>query len=192
MSREEAMKKLSRIASRVTSASGPIASEIGRAVLANGEDGQDDTSMNPEGDLSVSDGEVISVLQKWLTAKYAIDMAYRSYADRLHGPWRDSLVDHWHDHAKEERSAAYDIAMKIVGMGADPNVTMVQVPAATPSLELMMTNLMKLELEAIATGREIVRMAGGRQSLRVMAENLLLVDTQHLDDLRRMFPMAGG
>lgn len=158
----------------------------GRILLAL-EDGPDPSeSSDSEGDFVVPAGQVLAHLQKWLTAKYAIDIAYRSFADRVKGPWRDGLVDHWHDHSKEERQHAYDIAMRIVGMGGDPIQTVVQVPAATANLAGFFQTLAKMELEAIQAGREAVKMAGENVGLQVMAENFVLVDTQHLDDLRRL------
>jgi len=139
-----------------------------------------------EGAFGVPPGQVIAHLQKFLNAKYAIDVAYRSFADRVRGPWRDALVDHWHDHAKEERDHAYDLAMKVVGLGSDPIQTAVQVPVCTANLSGFMQVLSNMELEAIAAGRELINISGNNTAMKVMAENIVVVDTQHLDDLRRM------
>ena len=54
-----------------------------------------------EGELSAPDGQVIAHLQKFLSAKYAIDMAYRNFADRIRGPWRDALAEHWYEHSAQ-------------------------------------------------------------------------------------------
>src|ERR1700690_2006725 len=80
-----------------------------------------------EGEFAVPLGQLISTLQTLLGAKYAVEMSYRSYADRVRGLWRDSLVDHWHEHAKDERDMTYDLAMKIVGLGSDPIQTTIQI-----------------------------------------------------------------
>jgi bacterioferritin (cytochrome b1) len=145
-----------------------------------------------EGQFAAPDGQVIAHLQKFLSAKYAIDMAYRSFADRVHGPWRDALVDHWHEHAKEERDAAYDIAMKIVGLGADPVQSAVQVPSCESTVVGFCKSLMELELRAIENGRRLIALAGDNTAMKVLGENLILVDTQHLDDLRRMIVGSTG
>lgn len=177
------------IASRIGSSGHPSASavtrDIGRLLLAL------DTVpvaavQEGEGQSAVPVGEMMAHLQKWLTAKYAIDIAYRSFADRVRGPWRDSLVDHWHEHSKEERQHAYDLAMRIVGLGGDPAQTSVQVPPCTQNLEGFFKVLAGMELEAITAGRKAIAMSGENTSMKVMAENFVLVDTQHLDDLRRM------
>jgi bacterioferritin len=179
-----------RVASAIDASGRPslkkLSAEIGRVVLAI-EDGEDAVQEgSPEGLLAVPDGQVIAHLQKWLAAKYRIDAAYRSYADRIKGPWRDALVEHWQKHAGEERAAAYDIALKVVGLGGDPSVTVIEVPQTTPNLGALCAVLMSLELKAIEAARETISMSGERASLRVLAEELLLQDAAHLDDLRRM------
>lgn len=174
------------LASRIERTAAPsrllVAEEVGR-VLVNVEMAEEEA---PEGPAACPQGELIAHLQKWLGTKYAIDASYRSFADRVRGPWRDALVDHWHEHAKEERQHSYDLAMRIVGLGADPIQTYVQIPQAPASLEAFSRILMNMEMEAIAAGRATISMAGDMTSLKVLAENFILTDTQHLDDLRRM------
>jgi bacterioferritin (cytochrome b1) len=145
-----------------------------------------------EGQFAAPDGQVVAHLQRYLNAKYAIDMAYRSFADRVHGPWRDALVGHWQEHAKEERDAAYDLAMKIVGLGADPVQSAIQIPHCEPTVVAFCKVLMELELKAIENGRRLVALAGDNTAMKVLGENLILVDTQHLDDLRRMIVESTG
>lgn len=178
------------MASAVDAAARPslskLSSEIGKVVLALDDPGVVETEGSSEGSLAVPPAQVVAHLQKWLGAKYRIDAAYRSYADRVKGPWRDSLVEHWTTHAGEERQAAYDLAMKIVGLGGDPNVTVIEVPMTSPNLGALCMTLMNLELKAIEAARETMSMSGEMVSLRVLAENICLQDTQHLDDLRRM------
>lgn len=145
-----------------------------------------------EGQFAAPDGQLVAHLQKFVNAKYAIDMAYRSFADRVHGPWRDALVDHWHVHAKEERDAAYDLAMKVVGLGADPVQAAVQIPQCEPTVVGFCRALMDLELKAIGNGRKLIALAGDNTAMKVLGENIILVDTQHLDDLRRMIVGTTG
>ena len=138
-----------------------------------------------EGAFGVPDGQIIAHLQKFLSAKYAVEMAYRNFADRIHGPWRDSLVEHWAEHAKDERQSIYDLSMKVVGIGGDPMQTYIQIPACTTNVGAFMQVLMSMELEAIEAGRELAKLAGDNMGLRVLAENTVVLDTHHLDDLRR-------
>lgn len=140
-----------------------------------------------EGAYGTADGQMIHILQDLLNCKYAIDVAYRSFSDRIRGPYRDAVVDHWKDHAKEERQGSYDLAMKIVGMGADPIVTVVSVPQCPANIEAFGATLIHMELDLINKARELIDCCGENTSMRVLAENIVLIDTHHLDDLRRMF-----
>lgn len=151
-------------------------------------------SLTPEkeGAYGAPDGQMIALLQEYLCDKYAIDIAYRSFADRVRGPWRDALVDHWHDHAEEERKSQYDLAMKIVGMGADPMVVNISVPQCPANVESFCLTLMQMELDVIDKGRKLIELSGDNTSMKVFAENLILTDTQHADDLRRMCEMYVG
>src|SRR5512135_45645 len=139
-----------------------------------------------EGEFAAPEGQLIAHLQSFLSAKYAVEMAYRNFADRVRGPWRDSLVDHWHDHSEDERQSTYDLSMKVVGIGGDPMQTYIQIPACPHNVGAFMQVLMQMELEAIEAGRELAKLAGENMGLRVLAENTVVLDTHHLDDLRRM------
>lgn len=144
------------------------------------------TEPTSEGEFAVPIGQLIATLQTLLSKKYGVEMAYRSFADRVKGPWRDSLVEHWSEHAKEERSMSYDLAMKVVGLGSDPIQTVVQIPPCVANIVAFCKCLAVMELEAIKTERAIIDMAGSCTALKVLMENHCHLDTQHLDDLRRM------
>jgi bacterioferritin (cytochrome b1) len=141
-----------------------------------------------EGNFSVPALELVDHLQKWLNAKYVIDLSYRNFADRLKGPWRDSIVDHWYKHSEQERQHAYDLTMKIVALGHDPVQTNIVIPEVPAEIDKIFCNLMEQELAAIEAGRVTVKMSGENTALKIMAENFVLIDSEHLDDLRRMHP----
>jgi hypothetical protein len=138
-----------------------------------------------EGAYGADSNIVSNTIMDLLVCKYKIDIAYRSFADRVTGPWRDALVDHWQEHAEEEREHAYDLAMKLMGMGVDPNITNVSLNCAS-DLPSLCKCLVDMELELIAKARQLCEISGDNTALRVLGENIALTDTQHLDDLRRM------
>lgn len=144
------------------------------------------TELDIEGAPQATNQEIVDLLKKILSAKYSIEASYRSFADRVKGPWRDSLVEHWTEHAKEERDSAYQIAMKVVGLGGDPEVLSIVVPPCPSDLASFFNSLAIQELQAIEACRQLIVLAGDMTSLKVLAENTILVDTQHLDDLTRM------
>jgi bacterioferritin (cytochrome b1) len=135
--------------------------------------------------------QMVSTLQTFLVQKYTLDAAYRALADRLHGPWRDALVGHWQEHSGDERKMAYDIAMKIVGLGFDPKIENIPVPACNNKVEDTIACLIALEQETIKTSQFILSnleedfnfpIAG----LRILIEGHQVLDVHHLDDLTRM------
>lgn len=144
-----------------------------------------------EGALAAPDGQVLAALLELLTAKYAVEASYRSFADRLRGPWRDALVGHWQEHAKDERQSAYDVAMKVVALGGDPSISTVSVPQCPGGVEAFCKVLAEQEMAAVLAARKIAAMAGDNMPLRVLMENTALLDAHHLDDLRRMCTEAG-
>lgn len=138
-----------------------------------------------EGAFSVEIEQVLSTLQCLLEMKYSLQIAYRSFADRTRGPWRDALVSHWQDHAKDEKDHTYDIAMKIVGLGGDPAVCNISIPSCECSLKAFFLCLIEMELRAVECGRSLIQMSGDNTALRLLMEEIVLLDSHHLDDLKR-------
>jgi bacterioferritin (cytochrome b1) len=138
-----------------------------------------------EGALAAPVGEVINHLNNWIADKYAIDIAYRNFSDRIPGPYRDGIADHFNDHAKEERGHAYDLNMIVIGLNSDPIQTMIRIPSCPSNIQGFISTLISMELKAVQAGRKAIELAGDLTSLKVTAENILNIDTQHLNDLRR-------
>ncbi len=140
-----------------------------------------------EGLFNTSKDNVIFCLTNLLSQKYSLHVAFRSNADRIHSSaWRDSLFEHFEDHAEEELDMAYDIAMKIVSLGSDPVVSNIEIPYCAADVSSVFNMLIEMELKAIDTANRLAKMSGNNTSLRVLAENIVLIDTQHIDDIRRM------
>jgi bacterioferritin (cytochrome b1) len=180
--------RILRIANALNKAQHPskskLAIEIGKVVIALESDVP--ITSSPEGILNAPSGQIIAELSGLLSLKYQKDATYRSFSDRTRGPWRDSLVDHWYEHSKDEREHAYAIAMKIIGFGGDPILATLNVPICPANLTGFFTVLLNLELKAIETERRIIELAGTQDALRVLMEDLMLKDSHHIDDLRRM------
>lgn len=138
------------------------------------------------GELAAPEGQILAHLGTILHAKYAIEMSYRSFADRVRGPWRDAMVEHWQEHAKDERESAYKIAMKMVALGGDPMLASIQVPPCPSNLAGFYKSLAKQEMDAIVACRELIQLAGNNTGLRLLAEETITLDSHHLDDLFRM------
>lgn len=168
--------KLTSLASAIESAKNPSLSKTRMAV------------QKIAGDLegfAVDPAQIITHLIAWQQAKYVIDICYRNFADRLRGPWRESLADHWYEHAEEERQSAYNLSMRIISLGGDPIHTGVEIPQCQSDPQAFMGILRDLETAAIEKGRLTVEMAGDSVSLKTFAEDIVLLDVQHYDDIQR-------
>ena len=124
-------------------------------------------------------------LQKALKLKYTAVLMYINYGDRIRSHFRDSVYEHWQEHMGEERTACYDLAMKITALGGEPEVQVSKVPS-TGTLSEMFMHVMQMEKQLIQGQRDILAVCGENVGLRILIENSLLEDQRHLDDARRM------
>lgn len=136
---------------------------------------------------SEGDSAIVPMLVSLHQGRYLMDICLRNHSDRLHGPWRDSLVDHWYEHAEEQRSMAYDLAMKLVAMGIDPSLTDIKIPASDNDLNSMILDLSSRLRSLLAMGESILNTSPS-SAIRIMIENHIVTDNQHLDDIIRMTP----
>lgn len=138
-----------------------------------------------EGLFAVPQEQMLKLLQKALKLKYTAMLMYVNYGDRVRSHFRDAVYDHWNGHMAEERTACYDLAMKITALGGEPEVQVGKVPS-TPVLAEMFMHIIQMEKLLIQGQREILAACGENDGLRILIENSLLEDQRHLDDARRM------
>jgi len=139
-----------------------------------------------EGMFSVSVEAVIAQCQKLLTAKYTAMVMYANYGDRIRSHFRDSIADHFEGHAKEERTAAYRLAMKITALGGEPTPKISKILDVGTLHEMIMA-ILQYEKTKISLARDLAAMAGDNLALKTYAEMLCEVDQQHADDMRRLY-----
>lgn len=142
-----------------------------------------------EGLFAVPQEQMLKLLQKALKLKYTAVLMYINYGDRIRSHFRDATYAHWQDHMGEERTACYDLAMKITALGGEPEVQVSKVPS-TGVLSEMFMHIMQMEKQLIQGQREILAVCGENEGLRILIENSLLEDQRHLDDARRMMVLA--
>jgi bacterioferritin (cytochrome b1) len=139
-----------------------------------------------EGFPGLAQPDLLKKLQKVLELKYTGILAYTHYADRIRAPFRDSIADHFKEHAKEERRGAYDYALKMTALGGEPEARIGKIPNVSGIKQICMA-LMTAELGLLDAERELVDLSGDYTGFRLMVEEHLRLDQAHLDDLRRLF-----
>lgn len=138
-----------------------------------------------EGLFAVPQEQMLKLLQKALKLKYTAVLMYMNYGDRIRSHFRDTIYEHFQEHMQEERTACYDLAMKITALGGEPEVQVSKIPS-TASLGEIFMHIMQAEKLLIQGQRDILAACGDHTGLRILIENSLLQDQRHLDDARRM------
>lgn len=130
---------------------------------------------------------LIAGLNEDLAAEYQAVIMYRTYASLVTGPFRQELRAFFESEIPDELGHAALLADKIVSLGGTPTVTPAPVPTAQDN-RTMLENALKGEEETIAryTKRIEQAEAAGEVAIRLQLENLIVDESTHRDDLRRM------
>ncbi|HEU4456347.1 MAG TPA: ferritin-like domain-containing protein [Longimicrobium sp.] len=131
--------------------------------------------------------ELIDGLNEDLAAEYQAVIMYRTYAALVSGPWRQELRGFFEGEIPDELGHAAFLADKIVALGGVPATQSAPVPIARDARE-MLENALQAEVDTIEryTRRLQQAEALGEISIKVQLENLIVDESSHRDDIRRM------
>jgi bacterioferritin len=130
---------------------------------------------------------LIEGLNEDLAAEYQAVIMYRTYASLVAGPWRQELRAFFEGEIPDELGHAAYLADKVVALGGIPVVEPGPVPVVKDNKE-MLEKTLQAEIDTIAryTKRVEQAEAAGEIALKVQLENMILDETTHRDDIRRM------
>ena len=130
---------------------------------------------------------LIDGLNEDLAAEYQAVIMYRTFASLVTGPWRMDLRPFFENEIPDELGHAAFLADKIVALGGVPAVHAAPVPMARDARE-MLENALQAEVDTIEryTRRLKQAEACGEISIKVQLENLIVDESSHRDDIRRM------
>jgi bacterioferritin len=130
---------------------------------------------------------LIDGLNQDLAAEYQAVMMYRTYASLVSGPYRPELRNFFEGEIPDELGHAAFLADKIVSLGGTPTTRPAEVPAADDNRR-MLENALAAEEDTIAryTRRIGEAEAAGELAIKVELESLVVDETRHRDDIRRM------
>lgn len=132
-------------------------------------------------------GELIAGLNEDLAAEYQAVIMYRTYASLVSGPYRQELKAFFEGEIPDELAHAAFLADKIVALGGIPTTSPAPVPVGTDNRQ-MLENALQAEVDTIE--RYIRRIdqadAAGELSIKVQLEDLVVDESNHRDDIRRM------
>lgn len=131
--------------------------------------------------------ELLEGLNKDLAAEYEAVIMYRTYASLVSGPYRQELRAFFEAEIPDELGHAAVLADKIVALGGTPTVTPGQIPVGKDNKE-MLEHTLKAEVDTIARYTERLEQAeaAGELGLKLQLENMILDESSHRDDIRRM------
>lgn len=131
--------------------------------------------------------DLIEGLNQDLAAEYQAVIMYRTYASLVSGPYRQELKAFFEGEIPDELGHAAFLADKIVALGGTPTVTPAPVPVATDNRK-MLENALQGEVDTIERYTRRIDQAekAGEISIKVQLEDLVVDESNHRDDIRRM------
>ena len=131
--------------------------------------------------------ELIDGMNQDLAAEYQAVVMYRTYASLVSGPFRPELRTFFESEIPDELNHAAFLADKIVSLGGTPTTRAEEVPIVAGNRQMLEVAL-KAEEDTIAryTRRAEQAEACGEVAIKVELENLIVDETNHRDDIRRM------
>lgn len=131
--------------------------------------------------------ELIDGLNEDLAAEYQAVIMYRTYAALVTGPYRQELKAFFEGEIPDELAHAALLADKIVALGGTPAVAPAPVPIAKDNRE-MLENALQAEVDTIERYTRRIEQAerAGEISIKIQLEDLIVDESNHRDDIRRM------
>lgn len=131
--------------------------------------------------------ELIEGMNEDLAAEYQAVVMYRTYASLVTGPWRQELRAFFEGEIPDELGHAAFLADKIVSLGGVPTTEVQPVPIPRTNREMLEIAL-QAEVDTIERYTRRITQAEelGEISVKVQLENLVVDESQHRDDIRRM------
>ena len=131
--------------------------------------------------------KVIATMNEALRMELASALKYLDFSFRVFGPTRKPIVEHFLEEAKESFDHATMLGDKIVALGGMPAVTahVPKIPAKA-GLDDILRLAIENEAAAIDIYTKILGMVQDETHLRILFENQVLAEREHLEELSKM------
>lgn len=131
--------------------------------------------------------ELIEGLNEDLAAEYQAVVMYRTYASLVTGPYRQELKGFFESEIPDELGHAAFLADKVVALGGVPTTRVPEVPIVRSNREMLEIAL-QAEVDTIERYTRRIDQAEkvGEISVKVQLEDLIVDESHHRDDIRRM------
>lgn len=131
--------------------------------------------------------KVVDAMNRALQMELSSALKYLDFSFRVFGPSRKPIVEHFLQEAKESLDHATMLGEKLVALGAVPVVR-----ADPPNVRegAGIDDLLKMAVEnedaALKTYETILGMVQDETHLRILFENQILEEREHLEELSKM------
>jgi bacterioferritin len=131
--------------------------------------------------------ELIDGLNQDLAAEYEAIIMYRTYASLVTGPHRQELKAFFEGEIPDELAHAAFLADKVTALGGVPATRIGEIPRADSTRE-MLENALAAEVDTIARYTRRIEQAeqAGEIAIKVELEDLIVDESRHRDDIRRI------
>lgn len=131
--------------------------------------------------------ELIKGLNEDLAAEYGAVIMYRTYASLVTGPWRQELKAFFEGEIPDELGHAAFLADKIASLEGVPTTQAAPVQIAKDNRQ-MLEFALQAEVETIERYTTRIQQAEelGELAIKLQLENLVVDESGHRDEIRRM------
>ena len=142
-----------------------------------------------EGKFKVSLGQMIKSLNKIVDAEYSQWLRYYHYSLILRNV-KNPMSEEFEEHAEEELGHAGSIIQRILGLGGYPSAS-VMPPKPLSDPEEIVNELLIREQVGMKLYRDVLAMCGDNDGTRLLLEENMVMEQEHIDDLWRFLKNPG-
>jgi len=131
--------------------------------------------------------KVLATMNEALRMELTSALKYLDFSFRVFGPTRKPIVEHFLEEAKESLDHATMLGEKVVALGGKPVVAadMPKIPEHV-SVDDMLKLAVANEEAALAIYARLLGMVQDETHLRVLFENQIMAEREHLEELSKM------
>jgi bacterioferritin len=133
--------------------------------------------------------EIIDLLQKAYSNEYLAWLAYKHASKFIFGPWRESIIQHFNDHADEEEEHADWVGNRLAALGEAPALDTKIIKRAgqfNGDYVKIIEFVMQLEGEAVALYSKMLPLLESHAAMRAKIEEFVITEQEHFEDFEKM------
>jgi bacterioferritin len=140
-----------------------------------------------EGRFALPVEKVLAIMAELVRNEFESIYAYNVYAQSLRDLTHGSIADHFDEHSDDELEHANFLMRRMAVLGGPVNVPDLQAPPASSNPVEIVRTMIRMEQEGIAGWKKLLA-AVGENPMRIVVEDYMAKEQEHLDDLWQLLP----